>query len=58
MAFYLIELVGRFHSYYNKTRVLGNDVQLTRARLLLLSTLRDVIRDGLGLIGVSAPEKM
>ncbi len=58
VTFYLIELVGRFHSYYNKTRVLGNDAELTRARLLLLSALRDVIRDGLSLIGVSAPDKM
>lgn len=58
VTFYLIELVGRFHGYYNKARVLGNDIELTRARLLLISTLRDVIRDGLHLIGVSAPEKM
>lgn len=58
VTFYLIELVGRFHSYYNKTRVLGNDIGLVRARLLLLAVLRDVIRDGLGLIGVSAPVKM
>ncbi len=58
VTFYLMELVGRFHSYYNKTRVLGNDVRLVRSRLLLLRVLRDVIRDGLGLIGVSAPEKM
>lgn len=58
VTFYLIELVGRFHSYYNKTRVLGNDIGIVRARLLLLAVLRDVIRDGLGLIGVSAPVKM
>ncbi|MBP7529928.1 MAG: arginine--tRNA ligase, partial [Syntrophorhabdaceae bacterium] len=58
VTFYLMEIVGRFHSYYNRTRVLGNDMGLTRARLLLLSALRDVIRDGLDLIGVSAPEKM
>lgn len=58
VTFYLMELVGRFHSYYNKTRVLGNDAEVTRARLLLLSTLRGVIRDGLRLVGVSAPEKM
>ncbi|HQN12471.1 MAG TPA: DALR anticodon-binding domain-containing protein, partial [Quisquiliibacterium sp.] len=58
VTFYLIEIVGRFHSYYNRTRVLGNDMGLTRARLLLLSALRDVIRDGLDLVGVSAPEKM
>jgi arginyl-tRNA synthetase len=53
-----MELVGRFHSYYNKTRVLGNEVEVTRARLLLLSMLREVIRDGLRLVGVSAPGKM
>lgn len=58
VTFYLIEIVGRFHSYYNRTRVLGNDMGLTRARLLLLSALRDVIRDGLDLVGVSAPERM
>jgi arginyl-tRNA synthetase len=58
VTFYLMELVGRFHSYYNKTRVLGNEIGLVRARLLLLKVLRDVIRDGLGLIGVTAPEKM
>lgn len=58
VTFYLMELVGRFHSYYNRTRVLGNDARVTRARLLLLSTLRGVIRDGLQLVGVSAPGKM
>ncbi|MEN6616115.1 MAG: arginine--tRNA ligase [Syntrophorhabdus sp.] len=58
VTFYLVELVGRFHSYYNKIRVLGNEEGLTRARLLLLAMLRDIIRDGLGLIGVAAPEKM
>jgi len=58
VTFYLMELVGRFHSYYNKTRVLGNEVEVTRARLLLLSMLREVIRDGLRLVGVSAPGKM
>jgi arginyl-tRNA synthetase len=58
VTFYLMELVGRFHSYYNKTRVLGNDARVTRARLLLLATLRGVIRDGLHLAGVSAPGKM
>lgn len=58
ITFYLIELVGRFHSYYNKARVLGNEAGLTRARLLLLATLRDVIKEGLHLIGVSSPEKM
>ncbi len=58
ITFYLIDLVGRFHSYYNKTRVLKNEMELTVARLLLLSVLQEVIRFGLDVLGVSAPEKM
>jgi arginyl-tRNA synthetase len=58
ITFYLLDLVGKFHSYYNKTRVLGNDKQLTLARLLLLKMLQEVIRSGLEILGVSAPEKM
>jgi arginyl-tRNA synthetase len=58
ITFYLLELVAKFHSYYNRTRVLGNEQGLTMARLLLLSILRDVIRAGLGVLGVSAPETM
>jgi arginyl-tRNA synthetase len=58
ITFYLIDLVGRFHSYYNKTRVLKNEMELTAARLLLLSVLQEVIKFGLSLLGVSAPEKM
>jgi arginyl-tRNA synthetase len=58
ITFYLIDLVGRFHSYYNKTRVLKNEMELTTARLLLLFVLREVIKFGLSVLGVSAPEKM
>ncbi len=58
ITFYLLDLVGKFHSYYNKTRVLGNDKQLTLARLLLLKMLQEVIRSSLEILGVSAPEKM
>ena len=58
MTFYLIDLVGRFHSYYNKARVLGNAPALTVARLALLKALQGVIREGLQMLGVSAPEKM
>jgi arginyl-tRNA synthetase len=58
VTFYLLELVGKFHSYYNKARVVGDDRELTSARLLLLAILRDVIKDGLGILGVSAPERM
>ena len=58
IAFYLIDLVGRFHGYYNKARVLGNEADLTMARLALLSVLQRVIREGLSILGVSAPERM
>ncbi|HHL40191.1 MAG TPA: arginine--tRNA ligase [Deltaproteobacteria bacterium] len=58
MTFYLRELAGLFHSYYNHTRVVTDDDELTAARLLLCSAVRTVIANGLGLIGVSAPEKM
>jgi arginyl-tRNA synthetase len=58
ITFYLLNLVGKFHSYYNKTRVLKNDVELTLARLLLLDMLQKVIKSGLNILGVSAPEKM
>jgi arginyl-tRNA synthetase len=58
ITFYLIDLVGRFHSYYNKTRVLKNEMELTTARLLLLSVLQEVIKFGLSVLGVSAPAKM
>lgn len=58
VTFYLMDLVGMFHSYYNKTRVLKNEPTLTRARLLLLKVLQEVIRKGLDILGISAPEKM
>jgi arginyl-tRNA synthetase len=58
ITFYLLDLVGRFHSYYNKTRVIVEDRELTMARLLLLNILQKVIKSGLALLGVSAPERM
>jgi arginyl-tRNA synthetase len=58
ITFYLVDLVGKFHSYYNKARVLGNAPALTEARLSLLLVLQKVIREGLTILGVTAPEKM
>jgi arginyl-tRNA synthetase len=58
ITFYLLDLVGRFHGYYNKTRVIADDKDLTMARLLLLATVQQVIKSGLALLGVSAPERM
>jgi len=58
LTFYLIDLVGKFHSYYNKARVLGNEPGLTAARLVLLDALRQVIASGLMILGVSVPDRM
>jgi arginyl-tRNA synthetase len=58
ITFYLIDLVGKFHSYYTKARVLKNEPGLTMARLLLLGVLQSIIRTGLEMLGVTAPERM
>ena len=58
VAFYLRDLAGELHSYYNAERVLVDDEALKRARLALYLATRQVIRNGLSLIGVSAPAQM
>ncbi len=58
LTFYLMDLASRFHTYYNKHRVLTDDPILTKGRLYLVSAVQKVIRNGLTLLGVSAPEKM
>jgi arginyl-tRNA synthetase len=58
IAFYLRELAGEFHSYYNSVRVLVPEEPVRRARLALSAAVRQVIANGLGLLGVSAPERM
>ncbi|MBW9332862.1 arginine--tRNA ligase [Herbaspirillum sp. RU 5E] len=58
VAFYLRDLAGELHSYYNAERVLVDDVPTRSARLALLSATRQVLRNGLALLGVSAPARM
>jgi arginyl-tRNA synthetase len=58
VAFYLRDLAGELHSYYNAERVLVDDVTLRQARLALLLATRQVLANGLELIGVSAPARM
>jgi arginyl-tRNA synthetase len=58
VAFYLRDLAGEFHSYYNAERVLVADAGLKQARLALILAVRQVLQNGLALLGVSAPEKM
>ena len=58
VAFYLRELAAEFHSYYNATRLLVEDENVKRARLALAASVRQVLRNGLALLGVSAPDSM
>lgn len=58
LAFYLKDLAGEFHSYYNAERFLVDDEAQKRARLALALAVRQVLRNGLALLGVGAPEKM
>ncbi|MBI3230079.1 MAG: arginine--tRNA ligase [Burkholderiales bacterium] len=58
VAFYLRELASQLHSYYFAEKVLIEDESLKLARLALLVAVRQVLRNGLALIGVSAPTQM
>lgn len=58
VAFYLRDLASDFHAFYNAERVLVDDEALKQARLALLLTARQVIANGLAVLGVFAPEKM
>lgn len=64
IAFYLLELAKAFQNYYtlgktdDRYRVVTSDKKSTLAQLFLLKTLREILADGLGILGVSAPEKM
>ncbi len=59
ITFYLMNLAAAFHTYYNRHRVLcEDDLPLTRARLHLITAVQKVIRNGLSLLGISAPESM
>lgn len=58
IVFYLQDLAAKFHGYYNRHRIVGDDPVLSRARLALADALRQVLAGGLELIGVGAPESM
>ncbi len=58
VVFYLIDLASEYHRFYNRHRVLTDDTQRTAARLYLSWAMRKVIKSGLALLGVSAPETM
>ena len=62
IAFYLMETIKAFHSYYTRykatERVLSDDPLKTQGRLAMVDALRTVIANGLGLLKVSAPQRM
>jgi arginyl-tRNA synthetase len=58
ITYYLTQLASTFHSYYNHHRMIQDDTDLARARLYLAKAVRVALRNGLELLGVSAPEKM
>jgi arginyl-tRNA synthetase len=58
MVFYLLELAGEFHRYYNRFRVISDDLGLSHARLFLVQNVQKTIRRGLEILGVEAPMKM
>jgi arginyl-tRNA synthetase len=64
LTYYLTDLAAQFHKYFNlglknsEHRVVTGDLDLSRARLILVDAVRIIIKTGLNLLGVSAPEKM
>ena len=58
IARYAYEIASMFHSFYNKCRIMGVEQDLAQARLVLVGSAAQVIRHSLGILGVSAPEKM
>ena len=58
LTYYLIDLASQFHNYYNHHRILGMEEKVMYSRLALILAVQQVIRLGLNLMGVSAPERM
>jgi arginyl-tRNA synthetase len=58
VTFYLRELAGAYHSYYDAERILVDDETVKKARLALVAATARVLRNGLAVLGVSAPDKM
>jgi len=58
LPYYLTELASAFHSYYKHNRIIQDDLGLAQARYHLVKAIRVVVGNGLGLLGVSAPEQM
>ena len=55
---YLYDLATKFHKYYAHNRIINDNVELTKARLLLIKSVKIIIKNGLNILGISAPESM
>ncbi|THK41595.1 arginine--tRNA ligase [Methylophaga sp. SB9B] len=58
LAHFLMDLARDFHTYYNAHQFMIDDINVSQARLTLITAVRQVIANGLGLMGVSAPQSM
>lgn len=58
ICYYLKDLASVFHSYYNDEKIITDDKCLLQAKLLLINSVRQVIKNGLGILGIEAPEIM
>jgi len=58
ITFYLMDLADLFHAYYHDNKVLVEETGLKKARLFLVEAVRQVVANGLQILGVSAPERM
>ena len=58
ICYYLRDLASSFHSYYNSEKFLIDDKNLMRSRLFLLCGVKQVVHNGLSILGINAPEEM
>lgn len=58
LCYYLKDLASLFHSYYNDEKIISENLELMQSRLLLINATRQVLKNGLNILGISAPESM
>ena len=58
ISIYLNEIASDFHKFYNECKVISNDIEKTKSRLALISATKVVLKNGLSILGISAPKKM
>ena len=58
ISIYLNEIASDFHKFYNECKVISNDNEKTKSRLALISATKVVLKNGLSILGISAPKKM